>query len=578
MFARSRSRCFATRLLLACALSALAPGVCSALTGDVGLPEDPVSGNAVPLTSAANRRAEAMARVAAGLIAEDDNLDDALRHYQRALDLDPSNAPLARQVAGILLHRGEAPEALAVLKDASKRRPESAVLALQIAEVYAVSLRKFDLAQRYAERALQQEPDLIEPYQLLYGIHRATGHLDDAAALLQRATERKNQDPEFWAGLGDLFLRQSLMTDGKEARTASVSALAHYRQAVKLGWQNASVLLRALNFFAAGGYGEDAVSCGRRLLILQPSDSVSREKLALALISLGRDDEALVELDAVVVENPASPAAYRAQGEILLRRGDRRAAADKFEKALVLFDEDPQLYLELADLYLQTGEIERAIRWLGEARTRFDRLPELPYYEGLLLSRLQRWHEALQAFNLSADLAAKYQPAFLTPEFHFQRGMASERTGKYDEAVRDLRSCLALDPDHADALNYLGYMWAERGENLAEAESFIRRALQREPDNPAFLDSLGWVLHQQGRYHEALPPLERASKTIAQPDAAIEEHIGDVLEKLGRKQDAVKAWERAVSLGDASPKLAAKLQSARKDSATPGGTAESPKP
>lgn len=575
MSARLRLRLSAARLLLACVLL-VSPA--RALTSDAGLSTDPANRAAEPLTPAATRRAEAMARVAAGFIAEDDSPDDALRHYQRALDLDPANGPLARQVAGILLRRGEAPEALAVLKDAYKRNPESAALALQISGVYVVSLRKFDLAERYAVRALQQAPDLIEPYQLLYSIHRATGRPDAAAALLRQAAGRSNQTPEFWAGLGDLFLRQSLMGGERESRIASESALTHYRHAVKLGWQDAATLLRALNFFASSGHSEDAVSCARRLLILQPSDTVSREKLALALAALGRDDEALAELDTVVAENPASLAAYRAQGEILLRRGDRRGAADKFEKALVLHDDDPRLYLELADLYLQSGEAGRAARWLGEARARFNRLPELPYYEGQLLGQLKRWREALHAFDLAASLAAKYQPSFLTADFHFQHGMAAERTEDHGEAVRHLRACLALDPDHADALNYLGYMWAERGENLAEAETLIRRALQHDPGNPAFLDSLGWVLHQQGRYHEALPPLEQASKTIAQPDAVIEEHRGDVLEKLGRKQDAVKAWERAASLGGASPGLPAKLQSVRTSLGLSSGEAKAAKP
>ena len=562
MFAR-----FRLRLAAACSLTVLLPSAgaprAHALTADAGWTEAAPSARASALPDDVDRRAEAMARVAAGMLAADPAPEDAFRHYRRALDLDPANAALADEIARIHLQRDEVPEALAVLKDTLKHNPGSAALSLRIAGIYVISLRKFEPASRYARQALRAEPDLIEPYQLLYSICRADGRSSDAAKVLDQAARRTNEDPEFWAGLADLNVRQLLM-EGKLRDGAKASvAVEHYRRAAEHGRQDPAVLLRAVNFFFAGGHLEDAVSSARRLLVLQPSDTQTREKLALALSSLGRDDEALVELDTVVADNPASLLAYRAHGEILLRREDPDGALDKFEKALLLHDEDPRLYLEIADLCIKTENAERAAWWLSRAREKFPNLPELPFYEGQLLAHLKRWREALNAMDISADLAARYQPSFLTPEFYFQHGVVAERSGEHDAAARHFLACVELDQGHAQALNYLGYMWAERGVNLAEAEEYIRRAVDLEPDNAAYLDSLGWVLYQQGRYHEALVPLERAAQlAAAQPDTAIEEHLGDVLQKLGRRNEAVKAWERAASLPGASENLPAKLQAA----------------
>jgi len=348
---------------------------------------------------------------------------------------------------------------------------------------------------------------------------------------------------------------------GEEARAA---ALEHYRRAAALGRQDPAVLLRALNFFFAGGHHEDAVNSGRRLLVLRPSDTLSREKVALSLSALNREDEAITELEAVVADNPASLLAYRAHGEILLRAEDLRGALDKFEKALLLHDDDPRLYLEVADLCLQVENAERAVWWLSRSREKFSNLPELPFFEGQLLGHLKRWREALNAMDIAASLAAHHQPSFLSADFYFHHGVVAERAGETDLAEQHFLACLELDDHHAPALNYLGYMWAERGANLPEAETFIRRALERDPDNAAYLDSLGWVLYQQGRYHEALPPLERAAKlSAAEPDPVIEEHLGDVFEKLGRSQEAIKAWERAAALQGASADVTAKLEAAR---------------
>lgn len=577
MFASSRLRLFAARHLL-CMLFLAVPARASVPVAGAWPGEDaPVIG-AAALSRSAEQRAEAMARVAAGILVADPDPELAFRHYRRALDLDPSNAPLAQEVAGMHLQREEVPEALSVLKDALKQNPKSAQLALRIAGIYVVSLRKFEAAERYASQALQMAPDLIEPYQMLYSIHRANGRSDEAGRLLRQAQKRTNDDAEFWAGLGDLFLRQQRNESDMHDKAAASSALRHYRRAAELARQDAPVLLRALNFFFAGNHLEDAISCARRLLVLQPSDTPSREKLALALASLGREDEAIGELRTVVNDNPASLLAYRAHGEILLRRGDFAGALEKFEKALLLNDGDPRLYLEIVDLCLQGDNPERAVWWLAQARGKFTRLPELPYYEAQLLGRLQRWKEALNAFDMAADLASQYQPTFLSADFHFQRGVAAERAGEHDAAAGYFSACLEVDENYAPALNYLGYMWAERGENLAQAEGFIRRAVAGEPANPAYLDSLGWVLFQQGRYHEALPPLEQASKLASPADPTIEEHLGDALDKLGRRHEAIRAWDRAAALEGASPDLPAKLQAARSSSPVPAAEAKAAKP
>lgn len=530
------------------------------------------------LSEASGRRAEAMARVAAGAIEAENDPDRAFVHYRRALELDPSNASLAQEIARAHLRRDEVPEALAVLKDALKLNPQSAPLALRIAGVYVTSLRKFEPAERYARQALRAAPDLIEPYQMLYSIYRADGRPGEAAALLREAARRGNEDPVFWAGLGDLAVRQRVMDGNPRDPAEAATALGHYRRAAESGRQDPAVLLRALNFFFAGGHLEDAVSTARRLLVLQPSDVQSREKLSLALASLGRDDEALAELEKVTAENPASLMAYRAHGEILLKRGNEAGALDKFEKALLLHDEDPRLYLEIVDLCIKTDDPERAASWLARAREKFTNLPELPFYEAQLLGHLKRWREALNAMNVAAELAARHQPSFLDAEFYFQHGVIAERAGEHEEAARHFLSCIEMDGGHAAALNYLGYMWAENGDNLADAENFIRRALEREPENAAYLDSLGWVLFQQGRYHEALGPLQRASQlSAADPDPIIEEHLGDVLDKLGRRVEAIKAWERALALEGASDEIPAKLQAARGRAVASPPTAEAAK-
>ena len=565
MFAGFRSRFAAASLSLCALFSWAGPAPCRALVSDSAVGDEDPAPAELSLPPSASKRVEVMAHVAAAALAEESEPGQAEKHKRRALDLDPSNITVAQGLATIHLGREEVPAALAVLKDALSRNPRSADVALRIASIYVVKLRKFDSAERYAKQALRAAPDSIDPYQTLYSIYRANGRMPEAAAILDQAARRKdNKDAEFWAGLGDL---RELHDRGKSADAVShekAPALAHYRRAAELGRQDAAVLLRAHNYFFAYGHLEDAVTSAQRLLVLQPSDALTRERLAFALNALGRQEEALSELETVVADNPASLAAYREHGRILLERGDHAGALQKFEKALLLNDEDPRLYLQLVELCLKSGSEDRAVWWLSQARGKFSRLPELPYYEGQILGQLKRWKEALLAFDMAADLAAKYQPSFLNAEFHFQHGVTAERAGEHTSSEKHFRACLALDDKYAPALNYLGYMWAEKGQNLAEAELYIRRALEQEPDNAAYLDSLGWVLYRQGRYQEALPHLERAVALSAEDsDPTVHEHLGDLYERIGRRPDAIASWEKAVALEGASKELPAKLQAAR---------------
>ena len=98
----------------------------------------------------------------------------------------------------------------------------------------------------------------------------------------------------------------------------------------------------------------------------------------------------------------------------------------------------------------------------------------------------------------------------------YQLGAALDKAGRQAEAEKIFRDVIARDPLDAGALNYLGYMLAERGTSLDEAVTLLQRALKIEPDNPSFLDSLGWAYVQQGRLDLADPPLTTAADEAAE--------------------------------------------------------------
>ncbi len=127
-----------------------------------------------------------------------------------------------------------------------------------------------------------------------------------------------------------------------------------------------------------------------------------------------------------------------------------------------------------------------------------------------------------------------------------------------------MKKSIDLDPSNASqAYNYLGYMWADRGENLDEAGEFIKKALELDPNNGAFLDSLGWLSFKKGDYEKALRELMQAAENIKPEDGVVYEHIGDTFQRLGRAAEALAYWQKAQALDLDNKKVSEKIETAK---------------
>jgi Flp pilus assembly protein TadD len=143
----------------------------------------------------------------------------------------------------------------------------------------------------------------------------------------------------------------------------------------------------------------------------------------------------------------------------------------------------------------------------------------------------------------------------------FSLAIAYEKQGKRNEMIAMLRKTIELKPDNADALNYLGYSFAEKGENLDEALRLIKRALLVKPDNGYILDSLAWVYYQKGMLNEALAVMKEAVAKVDE-DPVMCEHYGDIYLKLFDKDKARQQWLKSLELDPKNKKLREKFKEA----------------
>ena len=117
----------------------------------------------------------------------------------------------------------------------------------------------------------------------------------------------------------------------------------------------------------------------------------------------------------------------------------------------------------------------------------------------------------------------------------------------WPQAEIDLKRAVELAPEEPTALNYLGYSWVERGQNLDEAFELIEKAVSLQPNSGAIIDSLGWAHYQLGEYEKAVGHLEHAA-SLEPDDPVITEHLGDVYWRLSRKIEARYQWRHVLEL------------------------------
>ncbi len=300
------------------------------------------------------------------------------------------------------------------------------------------------------------------------------------------------------------------------------------------------------------------------------------------LQELGRSEEALE----VLLVTPPTPEVLFYRARMALAMG-RDALANAAWEALPPLIEGIELSSEEA---YYTAHLAQLLGHFGQAWVWFGAVEDPPWvYEallarGLLLNQLaksdgvarwvgslsdvreglgrvrqeanegmaeQAWAvEALllrQANQTQALLRLLDDALAMDPNNHFLlylRALEAAHLNDLELAEQDLRRIIQEDPEHADALNALGYLLADQTTRYREAYQLIHRALRLKPESPEILDSMGWVNYRLGRTAEALSYLEKAYALSQDPE--IQSHLAEVLMANGQQ-------ERAEALMSGSP-------------------------
>ncbi len=468
--------------------------------------------------------------------------DAGNKALRRAIELEPGNSQARVSLAYILLESGKINDAITELEQVVNEGPSSRQHINALAGAYEQAGRAEDAAKLY-ERLLNEGGNTLQARQRLAENLFRSGEFEKALEHYQVLAELDSGEAEYFLRIaalqGELKDYQSAWKALEEARKIDPSSLQVQFAAINLleaeGRQEQAIaeLTKLLDATRRDEYPPNEHR--RRLMLLERLGVLQREQnQPAAAVKTFREITAL--------DPDLKPRILAQIVQTWLWGRDFARAEQEARRAAGEFKDDPVLSNLLAATLSDRGKTKEAIKVIQ----RMDNSGLAEIDTALAMARIyekgRQFDKAEEQIDRASKLADSEEARIAVL---FAYGSMYERAKRYEQAEAKFRELLDVAPDNSTALNYLGYMFADRGMHLEEAHELIQRALDLEPNNGAYLDSLGWVYYRQNKLDLAAKFLERSLEQY-KDDPVVHTHLGDVYYKQGRIAEAKRHWNRGL--------------------------------
>ena len=488
----------------------------------------------------------------------------ALEAYEKALICDPDANFVISKLPALLVRMNRREEATARLRDYLRRHPKEIEPRMQLAKLLIDAGKLQEAADQYRQ-AHELNPKEIAPLILLSELHLSENKPDEAKASLEKVLAEDSRSYP-----AHLLLARLLAAQGQLAQ-----AIEHYQQAVSLNASEGLQLELAEVLIEQKKHAQ-AAAIYKELLKQDEENEEARIGLIHTFLLQNKERKAMAELKRLkdLTGNPE-------QAELTVVK--LYIHWEEYGKAITLLQEilkkehglSEAKYL-LGALQVQKKKYQNALQTLAQISPEADEYEDALILQVRVLKELGQKDEAARQLEaaLTSDnqfspevwmlLISIYQAAeqdaacrktFVralenypdNEQLLYDYGLFLNESGEKKQALAIMEKLLQLNPDHAGALNYIGYTWAESKTNLNKAFLYLTRAGELKPNNPSIHDSLGWVYYQMGSLDNAVRTLKETA-AMAPDDPAVHEHLAEVQVAAGQRAEAEKAWHKALEL------------------------------
>ena len=498
-------------------------------------------------------------------------LDDAIYFMKLAVEEDPESLFLKKDLAILYLHKEENEKARMIVEEILVQDPESVDALVMSATIKKTLNKETDVKPIY-EKVLLNDPKRKNIYHILGKMYFSEGDMDNALRVYEKMLD---QFPDNYVGyyyIGEIY---GFKADYDKAEAAFLKTL-------ELLPTLDEARLELVKLYRLTKQKEKIITMFEQMLDRNPDNIVSAIELGLLynkkdddkagpilkdlgkrslsdiniigtvlqyLILQKRTNDAIIVLNGMSKGAPESSEISYAAAIVNYEKGNMDLALENFKAV----KSDTRFYqnalIHMAIIYYNNDDFDTGIAVLKEAMTKVPdsvKLALIPY----LSSFYKEKELPEESINLIRE-GLLIDPKSM--DLLFELGVIYDQQGKTELAIEQMVAVLALNPEHADALNYLGYTYADKGIHLDEAEAMIKKALSYKPDNGYIIDSLGWVYFKKGLFEEAFQQLERAVELIPD-DPIVLEHLGDIYIQMNDPATAHKYYEQALQKKDKDKK------------------------
>jgi tetratricopeptide (TPR) repeat protein len=501
----------------------------------------------------------------------------AIAEFSEVHRLDPGDAESALWLARLYRLHNNPEKAEQVLRGMLKDDPDNDAAVEQLTQLL-LDQGKSDDAIQILQNMTSHSPSPTL-YDLLGDAYTQTKDYGKAEAAYRKAVELDPTELTHMRGLG-----QTLLSEEKYPE-----ALTVYQKLADVMPDDADVYLRIAQIYRELHQLDKAEENLVKARQYAPGSLEVMYNEAMIYESQGRYDDAIKVLSDAVTgiksQSNVLPNRRRSLAILYQQLGQLYRDAQNYQAAVYTYqelghlgeEEDQRARLLLMETYRQSKDLPKGLQIGKDAVAKYPTSEPIRSSYALLLGENQQPEEAVKLLqsnlkNNSADrdiylnISQIYERARLYKEAEeaarkaealpgdprenemtwFLLGAIYEREKQFDKAEEQFKKVLDVNPKNAAALNYYGYMLADRGLRLDEAQDMIQRALSQEPYSGAYLDSLGWVYYKENKLSDAEATLRKAVERESH-DPTIRTHLGDVFAKQGKMEQAAAEWEKALS-------------------------------
>ncbi len=293
---------------------------------------------------------------------------------------------------------------------------------------------------------------------------------------------------------------------------------------------------------------KEAVPFYRKALALDPAIPGLRLNLGLALFKSGEMKQAIVEFKPLLKSQPpASPEAERLTillGMAYYGLGEYSAAAPYLKQAAARDAENLPLRLALAHSCMWSKQYQCVLDTYHEILSLNAESAEADMLAGEAQDELKNTDGALKEFR---D-AEKANPS--EPDVHFGLGYLLWRLMEYGEAAKEFQAELANNPEHGQAMTYLGDSEMKLGDPRA-ALPVLEKAIRIDARNELAHLDLGALYGDAGRRDEALRELKIAEE-LTPDDQNVHWRLGRYYQSIGKKDESKAEFDKTRNLQKAA--------------------------